>query len=252
MQSSLSKRAVSVYVLYRSVAFTPEDFWDLFGLSMGRINKTWPICAFGTADNQETIRLTATTGDKDIQLIQQSISGKSTSIIRNLCLQIDCTDNQTAQQLVRLLMATSWETNIFALNSWQDVDFLKEQQLFICTDPQGLFCYGSINQEVSKRDMLLSLDFEQKIILWTAFLKDGFDPAEFEWISEEIENGELENRLEWEMALMEALDQLNFQMVNKEKSFEVFDSTGRRLYFGVDGRCAAEKVFLKILFPLNY
>lgn len=252
IQSSLLKNAVSVYVLYRNVAYTPEDFWDLFGRSMGRINADWPICAFGTAENQETVRLTAAENPKGIELVQQSISGKSADVMRTLCLQIDCSDNATAEILGGLLRAADWETNIVALSSWKWADFLREQDLFIQTDPQGFFCYGSVNQEVTAEEMLDSLDFSQKIILWRAFLKDGFDPAEFEWISQSISEGRLDNRLEWELALWEALDQLEFRMVNREKTFELFDGKGERVYFGADGGSVAGRVFLKILFPLNY
>lgn len=255
VQSSLMKNAVSVYLIYKNVAYTPEDFWDAFGWSMGRINEVWPICAFGTAENQETVRLSVTTteGKKGVlEMVQESISGKSADVMRTLCLQIDCTDNENAEVLVNLLRGVNWETHIVAMSSWKWADFFKEQDLFIQTDPQGFFCYGSINQEVTAREMLASLDLGQKIILWSAFLRDGFDPAEFEWMLEGIEDGTLDNRLEWELALWEALDQLEFTMVNREKTFELFDGKGQRVYFGADGGRVGGRVFLKILFPLNY
>lgn len=251
IQSSLHKNAVSVHILYRNVAFIPDDFWDLFGYSMGQINSIWPICAFSTAENQETIRLTASLAGNELLLLQQSISGKSASVLHDLCIQLDCADNQSAELLIRLLSATNWENNIIALDNWSDAGFLREQELFIKTDPPGYFCYGSINQDVTTRDMIFSLNFGQKIVLWKSFLRDGLCPAEFEWISDEIASDTLDNRLEWEMALWEALDQLDFKLVNKAKSFEVFNGEGQRVYFGSDGLRAAERAFMKMIFPLN-
>lgn len=251
VQSTLLKKAVSVYILYRNVAYTASDLWDEFACEMAQIHRVWPICAFGTARNHETIKLTATAQGDQIHLLQQSISGKSTQLLQTLCFQVDCADNDTAALLVRMLTATHWETQIIAMRNWKDADFLRTQAMLVAREPQGLFCYASVRTGVSVRELLFSLDFEQKIILWTAFLKDGFDCAEFEWIAEEIANGTLDNRLEWELALLEALDQLEFHIVNGPKSFELCNAAGRRVYFGADGGCPAQRVFLKILFPLN-
>ena len=37
-----------------------------------------------------------------------------------------------------------------------------------------------------------------------------------------------------------------------EKSFELFDGKGNKLYYGADCRSAAERSLVKLLFPLNY
>ena len=111
---------------------------------------------------------------------------------------------------------------------------------------------GGLDPVVAPGGCLLSLDFSQKVSLWPAFLKEGFEPTEFEWLADEIEDGTLGERMEWELALREAMDQLHFTLINQEKSFELFDGAGRRLYFGADCRRVAEHVLIKILFPLNY
>lgn len=60
-----------------------------------------------------------------------------------------------------------------------------------------------------------SLNFTQKISLWMSFLRDCYDPIEFEWLSDEIVDDSLHNRMKWELALQEALDQLHFRVVNE-------------------------------------
>lgn len=94
--------------------------------------------------------------------------------------------------------------------------------------------------------------FKNKLTLWKVFLKEKLEPAEFEWLSEEIAEGTISNRMEWELALREAMNQLQFRVVNQENSFELFDDAGKRLYFGADCHSAAERALLKILFPLNF
>lgn len=241
----------SLFILYRNVAFHIDDFWELFALSMANIDKTWSICALGTAQNQETVRLLSQEKDGSLSLIQQSLSGKSTSSLETLCFQVDCPDQETSDPLYRLLTSINWRVGLAALD-WKDADFLRQQKLFIGPDPGGFYCYGGTESDGSFGDCLLSLNFMQKIALWNAFLKDGFEPIEFEWLAEEIAEDTLSNRMEWELALYQVMEQLHFRLINQEKAFELFDASGRRLYFGADGRKAAAWSLLKILFPLNY
>ena len=49
----------TVYILYEDTAFLIEDFLESFSPSLAVISHFWPICAFGTASNQETVRLSA-------------------------------------------------------------------------------------------------------------------------------------------------------------------------------------------------
>ena len=86
--------------------------------------------------------------------------------------------------------------------------------------------------QAPERDYLFSLRFPQKTALWLAFLRDGFQPIEFDWLAEEIEENTLLDRIEWELALEEVMDQLKFRLVNGEKTFSLFDGGGNKLYFG--------------------
>ena len=71
-------------------------------------------------------------------------------------------------------------------------------------------------------------------------------------LAEEISEDTVSNRMEWELALREAMKQLKFRIINQENSFELFDDAGKRLYFGSDCRSAAERALMKILFPINF
>ncbi len=247
----LASQGKSLLILYPNVAFHIADFWESFCLSMANIHRIWPICALGTAQNQETVRLLSMEKHGSLVLVQQSLSGKPASALETLCFQVDCNDEETAGHLFRILTAINWRVEIAAL-SWKDANFLHEQMMFVGPDPGGLYCYAGLDSDCSTRDRLLSLDFAQKNSLWSAFLKDGLEPMEFEWLAEEIAEDTLSNRMEWELALREVIEKLQFRVVNQEKSFELFDASGNRLYLGADDRHAAAWSLLKILFPLNY
>lgn len=240
----------TLYLLYRDAAFPIEDFWDAFGAGIAAVSDTWPLWVFGTAPNQETVRLSAHMEGEVLELIQHSISGKKADMLETLCLQLDCGDPDTGQSLFRLLSAMDWEIGVAAL-SWEDADFLQVHGWLMAPQSRGLFCYAG-GGEVDAGSRLLSLGFLQKTALWTAFLKNGFEPEEFEWLAGAIANNDLPNRMEWELALWDAMEQLGFRVVNQDKAFALYDGAGRRLYFGADCRRAAERSLLKILFPLNY
>lgn len=246
-----SAEGKTLYFLYENTVFLIDDFLNFFGPTMAYISQFWPVCAFGTAKNQETVRLSAEkVDDNDAELVQESISGKETDTLYTLCLQLECPDNETAADLSHLFSSMDWRTNIAALN-WSDAQIPLMKGLADQTI-RSFFCYVSVVADITPNDCLQSLAFPQKVILWKAFLKEKLEPVEFEWLADEISDGSLSNRMEWELALYEAMKQLRFHIVNQERNFELFDEEGRRLYFGADGRRPAEWALLKILFPLNY
>ncbi len=155
-----------------------------------------------------------------------------------------------AQNLAAFLSALNWKKKI-AVIPWNRADFLKEQNL-IELNSRSFFCYAGFDIASRQEDCLCSLDFSKRLSLWRSFLKEGLEPEEFEWLICAITENALSDRMEWELALQEALEQLHFRVVNQEHSFELFDDKGKRLYFGVDCRRAAERSLMKILFPLNF
>ena len=246
--SSLQGKAM--YAIYPSAVFPPEDFFDYFGQSIASIGKTWPVCGFGMADNQETVCLSAKENGDKIQLMQQNISGKSADVLTTLCLRIDVASREISERLSRLFLGINWRTGITALN-WEEGPFLEEQGLALAAESRGMFCYGGLDPQAPERDCLFSLRFPQKTALWQAFLRDGFQPIEFEWLADEIEENTLLDRIEWELALEEVMDQMKFRLVSGEKTFSLFDGGGNKLYFGADCHSAAQRALVKLLFPLN-
>ena len=240
----------TIYLIYRDVTFPVDDFWDSFGIEMAKLNDFWPISVFGTAGNQETVRLQAYLQQERLYLSQENISGKSTEALTTLCFQIDCQDQDTAQNMLSLLYVMNWTTGIAAID-WKNAEFFKSQGLLLDPGARSFFCYVGLNLNPDLSNCLRSLHFSQKIALWNSFLKERMEPVEFEWLAELVEEKDLDDRMEWELALTEVMDQLGFQIISRQKVFELYNGDGERLYFGVDDRRIAGRVLLKILFPLN-
>ena len=56
---------------------------------------------------------------------------------------------------------------------------------------------------------------------------------------------------EWELALRLALSDMDISIKYDDNNFKVIDKNNKRLYFDYSSENNAEKLFLKILFPVN-
>lgn len=99
--------------------------------------------------------------------------------------------------------------------------------------------------------LLCALTAEHKATLWKDFLADGIQAAEFDWLWAHYYTGKSLFLLTWELALHLALEELGFRVERGAQVFRVLDGTGRERQFDFARGGPAEKVFLKLLFPLD-
>lgn len=113
------------------------------------------------------------------------------------------------------------------------------------------YCYGNLSEDQEQQDYLDVLSFPQKVGLWLQFLENGIDYEEFAWIYDRIFAQELNDRIEWELAVYAALNQLEYALKISESEFELYDGSGEKRYFSFNSEQNAQRVLLKLLFPLN-
>lgn len=239
-----------IYMWYDDVAFAQEDFWQMFGGYLALIDTRWETDIFGTsASSQETVWLTIKRENKRIYAVQNTLSGRQADTIQSLCLRIQCDSAQQSEILQVMLNAVNWKNGTAALD-WKYGEFLFGEKLIIPTQ-NSCFCYAGVFDDVKLDDLLQALSFQQKVILWTGFLKDGFDYEEFEWLYDAISEDIVPNRIEWELALQTAMQNLGYSIKVSPNDFELRDGRGHRRYFNFNSTSYTERAFLKILFPLN-
>ena len=100
-------------------------------------------------------------------------------------------------------------------------------------------------------DALEALSARQKEALWRGFLQDGTQPMEFQWLWDAYREGAVDSLLEWELTLQLTLEALGFAVVNGAGRFTVTGPDGSARSFDLIRGGPAEKLFLKILFPLD-
>ncbi len=190
----------TVYVWFDDVAFAEDDFWQVFGEYLVLLRAKWKIDIFGTSGlSQETIWLTLQEKNQHFYAIQKTLSGQPADTIQSLCLRIQCLSSEQSETLYTLVAATDWENGVTALD-WKYGVFLMEENLAIPTQ-NSCFCYGSLFENIKCENTLQILNFQQKVTLWTGFLKYGFDYTEFKWLFNTISKDIISNRIEWELSL---------------------------------------------------
>ena len=244
------KEGSTLYVWFDDVAFAEDDFWQEFGEYLALLRIRWKIDIFGTAGmSQETVWLTLQEENTHVYAVQKTLSGYPVDTIESLCLRIQCLSSEQSEILYALVVATNWKNGTVALD-WKYGSFLLKENLAMPTQ-NSCFCYGSVFEDMKLEDTLQALTFQQKMILWTGFLKNGFDYTEFEWLYHTISKDVVPNRIEWELSLHTAMQNLKYTIQVSPNDFELYDGHGCRRYFSFNSTSYAERAFLKIIFPLN-
>ena len=237
---------------YPSVSFPTSEYAEDFGLLTARISREWPVYTFGVAENGEMVGITFSEEDGELIMQQHSISGIWYEDLTGLYLNLQFPDSQCAHCFHVLLKASETALPLLALD-WKYADFIKQQRL---ADPDTTlsFCYVSISEYNKKDETLLRLSGltqEQKQDLWQQFLEKKVYLPEFEWLWSALVKGKAPDWIEWTLSLYQVLEKLNYQIVCDGNQFRLLDGKGNKVYFGVDHADAAEKILMKILFPLN-
>ena len=124
------------------------------------------------------------------------------------------------------------------------------------TDPEAVEALGvdlvmGTADRMGFLDALEALSARQKEALWRGFLQDGTQPMEFQWLWDAYREGAVGSLLEWELTLRLTLEALVFAVVNGAGRFTVTGPDGSARSFDLIRGGPAEKLFLKILFPLD-
>ncbi len=240
-----------LYALFRGVAFVELDFWQVFGPELAVLMPRWKIDAFTNADStQESVWLALEKQGAALYGVQKTLSGRASEMMQELCLRIVCESPDQARTLRSLFQSTDWNNGIAALE-WEYHAFLEQEK--IPTIWQNCcFCYGGILEKLKYSDCVQALDFHQKKALWSGFLRDRFDYAEFEWVYQLICQNHLNDRVEWELSLHAALQDQGYTVDFAESKFKLYNGQKRPCYFNFDSHQYAQRALLKIMFPLNF
>lgn len=237
----------ALLLLYRDVAYTWRDIADSFGDAVAAISARWPLFFYGTTGDRETAQLSIQREGERTVLRLHSVSGRPFEGMEGLCLRLETDSPAAAASLGKLSTQLSLQLPMAAVPR-QYEGFLQGCSTLPTAGSAFLYLAWA---EVDKPTLLGQLSPAQKKQLWRTFLADGVQPLEFDWLWDAYGAGQAPQLLEWEMALRIVLEELGFTVCRREDFFQVADSRGRLLRFDLVKGGPAEKIFLKLLFPLD-
>lgn len=235
-----------ITLLYRNVAYLAQDIGDCVGACAAAAQ----IRLFGTSEGRETVEIRFHTDGSNVIMALSSVSGQDFDHLQGLGIQMECQSQEDAQRLSRLVSALPNDPPFCICVDGEDQAAVDAWGLLLPT-PGSL--YGYLAEElIPEKDLLLTLSFQQKAALWRNFIADHQQPAEFIWLwSVYYDTKEPLFLLEWELALRLVLEELHFQVEHRDNFFRLLDGAGTERRFDFARGGPAEKVFLKLLFPLD-
>lgn len=235
-------------LLYRSADYFWQDITDNVAPLAAALPGEMGLCFFGATGARETVELSLAREGGEGVVSLRSVSGARFGRLQGLGLRAQFPDASTAAALAELTAADSLAAGCGV------VARRHEELLSACgllAPTQGsLFAYFSW-EPAAPQQFLCALTAAHKARLWRTFLQDEQQPREFEWLWENYYTGEALFLLEWELALRLVLEELSFRVQRDKASFRLLDGKGRERRFDFAQGGPAEKLFLKLLFPID-
>lgn len=236
-------------LLYRDVVYLLQAVVDSAGESAAALSALWPLRFYGTTEGRETAQWDIFALNQKTALVRlRSVSGKSFDHLEGLAIQLDLPDAALAAALEKLCAAAPF-LRACAVIPAEGAALLRGSKLAV-PDRGSRFCYLSW-EPLSSGQLLCALTAEHKVTLWKDFLANGVQAVEFDRLWAQYYTGEPLLLLEWTLALYSALEELDFRVERGTRTFRVLDGEGRERHFDFVRGGPAEKVFLKLLFPLD-
>lgn len=236
-------------LLYQNTVYQWQDLLDTIGPAAAALSQVLPLRFWGTTEARETAELSLRPGPQGLVACRRSVSGRPFSRLQGLGVQAEWETSEAAEDLAELVAAVPHRAPCGAVDGRHRA-LLQSCDLLV-PSAGSQFAYFAWESAVPPLHRLLALTLEHKLTLWRTFLLDRAQPLEFDWLWDHYYTGEGLFLLEWELTLRMALDSLGFQVIRNSITFQVFDGDGRERRFDFARGGPAEKLFLKLLFPLD-
>lgn len=243
-----TKGTNTLQIIFKNVTVDCDDFFARYQDLMAAVAEEHSLVLLGTTPNLETGELSANAVEGNIQLKKLNISGDDFYTLTNICIEITLLNTKQADFFQAALKHFDCHRQCIPLSKEFEPQ-IKESGIAENT-PGAFFHYLVLDAAVSQADLLDSLSFSQKQQLWGSFLTEKASAAEFVWLLQEYEEGNSVALLEWELSLQSALEQAGMTVINHNKEFKVINKNGTTLYLDFLRSSAAERMFLKLLFPV--
>lgn len=243
LHPTLSTKTVSI--LFENITFDCDEILEDYGEMIASISNSYDIRLCGIISDLEIGELFAFYKDDKLCYEKNNVSGKDFSMISELYIKITLKSDDETDFLLQLLSSGNKSLIPFPRKY---ADLLSDDE-YQGDNELTHFLYLTLGSPTPLLDnILLDLTIPQLCEIWLLFLRDGVTVLEFDMIYEQL--GRLTCLLRLELSLQLALSELKMKVINDTSGFEIFDAAGERVKFDFLSTSTAEKIFLKILFPV--
>ena len=240
----------ALLLFYPDTVFPWRDLAEVCGGALAGLAGFWPVTVYGTTARRETGELRAAVRADGAAVIRlRSVSGQPFEQLIGLCLHVEMDTPARAAARAALCAGSARTRSSAALEPAQAAAL--GDGLPVRRPGGSRYAYLAWEEDAGVLDALEALTARQKEALWRGFLQDGTQPMEFQWLWDAYREGAVDSLLEWELTLQLTLEALGFAVVNGAGRFTVTGPDGSARSFDLIRGGPAEKLFLKILFPLD-
>lgn len=227
-----------------------DDFFSDYGLVCACIQKKYPLFLYGSTSEKEPAKLAAHLSPYENQLLlkKQNISGKDFTQLSDLCVKIETNSRQNALEFFHIFKNFQWQKEFLVMKRTEFTEFVfsREEQLH----PDTFFRFIKIQKTGNYDNCVFSLSVTQWKKLWNLFLHDHISPLEFDFALSAYDHAKNLYPFAWDLALRMALNENRICITYHDHDFRITDSSGHRISYNFERGSAAEKLFLKLLFPV--
>ena len=239
-----------IWVIFSDSCFECDFLIDNYSLIIAEVSEKYPIVINGIINDFEEGEIKVFYEEDQLKLNKSNASGKDFLSLSDLCLKINVEKNEEIEILNEALSNIKYNKNCIAIRRKWDKYFSN----YSINDNQKVMKYIYIPLETldnEEEEYLNSLSILQMKELWLDFLLDHHTALEFELLYNMFQKISMEKMHLWELALRIALSQCEFSIEYHDKEFNIVDKSGKRVYYNFESSSSAEKLLLKILFPIK-
>lgn len=233
-----------LWAYFEHSCFEAEAFLEEYGVVMALISQGSPISIYGNVHGLEGGRLSARFSGENLQLCKQDVSARDFDLISDLCAKITFPDETQAVTFGQILQHMDYRKAYLPIARTQLTEQLFADAPQYSADTH--YRYLPFNEEGGSYLDALPIPLQKE--LWLLFLVEGVSPLEFEDAFNALQEGRV-SAFSWELSLRLALSQAKISIQYENGGFHVIDQNGARLLYRYDSSNAAERLFLKLLFP---
>lgn len=245
------EKSNSILMFYPNSCLDLNAFTSYYEPYLGAIGTKYAIVIEGWISGLEEGLIKVLPDEQQTYFEKYNTSGKDFDILSSITIKIEFQDDKVCEFMMELLSNAHTDLNYIAMSpKWDKEEFT--QNLF---EESNLFYYRyiGVNQEQSQLcyEIVDILTVPQLSQLWLKYFEVGHSYEEFERALELLSDDVPVTVYKWELGLKLALEDADITVNVSLNDFTVKDALGNRIKLDFHSHCAAEKLFIKIIFPVK-